>query len=110
MQNPFNNISVVKRFNGIDILQVGNFVKISCKTFFDKIVSHHGYKTKLPLIFQFQYELAPSPPCTNGNCPKYFMIRLKHIYTDAAVTLALYLRIEAIQFFGRNPMENDILM
>ena len=42
MQNPLNDLGVIKRFNGIDIQQARDFVKISCETYIDKIVSHHG--------------------------------------------------------------------
>jgi hypothetical protein len=34
----------------------------------------------------------------------------KWLVNDAAVKLGLYFRIEAIQFFGRNPVENGIIM
>ena len=33
MQNPLNDLGVIKRFNGIDILQAGDFVKICCETY-----------------------------------------------------------------------------
>jgi hypothetical protein len=38
MQNPLNDIGTNKIFNGIDILQARDFVKISCKTCIGKIV------------------------------------------------------------------------
>jgi hypothetical protein len=47
MQNPLNDLGVIKRFNGIDILQARDFVKISCETYIDKIVSHHGWQHKV---------------------------------------------------------------
>jgi hypothetical protein len=47
MQNPLNNLGVIKGFNGIDILQARDFVKISCETHVDKIVSHHGWQNKV---------------------------------------------------------------
>jgi hypothetical protein len=46
MQNPLNDLGTIKRFNGIDILQAGAFVKISCETYIDKIVTHHGWQHK----------------------------------------------------------------
>ena len=47
MQNPLNDLGVIKRFNGIDILQARDFVKISCETHIDKIASHHGWQSEL---------------------------------------------------------------
>jgi hypothetical protein len=47
MQNPLNDLGVIKRFNGIDILQARDFVKISCETYIDKIVSLHGWQDEL---------------------------------------------------------------
>jgi hypothetical protein len=52
MQNPLNDLGVIKRFNGIDILQTRDFVKISCETYIDKIVSHHNW----------QHEVASNQP------------------------------------------------
>jgi hypothetical protein len=46
MQNPLNDLGTIKRFNGIDILQARDFVKISCETYIDKIVSHHGWQNE----------------------------------------------------------------
>jgi hypothetical protein len=47
MQNPLHDLGIIKRFNGIDILQARDFVKISCKTYIDKIVSHHGWQDEV---------------------------------------------------------------
>jgi hypothetical protein len=47
MQNPLNDLRVIRRFNGIDILQARDFVKISCETYIDKIVSHHGWQNEI---------------------------------------------------------------
>jgi hypothetical protein len=47
MKNPLNDLGVIKRFNGIDILQTRDFVKISCETYIDKIVSHHGWQNEV---------------------------------------------------------------
>jgi hypothetical protein len=52
MQNPLNDLGVINHFNGIDILQARDFVKISCETHIDKIVSHHGW----------QHEIASNQP------------------------------------------------
>jgi len=46
MQNPLNDLGVIKRFNGIDIQQARDFVKISCETYIDKIVSHHNWQNE----------------------------------------------------------------
>jgi hypothetical protein len=47
MQNPLNDLGTIKRFNGIDILQARDFVKISCETYIDKIVTHHGWQNEI---------------------------------------------------------------
>jgi hypothetical protein len=47
MQNPLNDLDVIKRFNGIGILQARDFVTISCISYIDKIVSHHGWQHKV---------------------------------------------------------------
>ena len=47
MTNPLNDLGVIKRFNGVDIQQTRQFVKLSCETYIDKIVNHHGW-TDLP--------------------------------------------------------------
>jgi hypothetical protein len=47
MQNPLNYLGVIKRFNGIDVLQARDFVKISCETYIDKIVSHHNRQNEV---------------------------------------------------------------
>jgi hypothetical protein len=47
MQNPLNDLGTIKRFNGIDILQARDFVKISCETYVDKIVLHHGWQNEI---------------------------------------------------------------
>ena len=47
MQNPLNDLGLIKRFNGIDILQSRDYVKISCETYVDKIVSHHGWENEV---------------------------------------------------------------
>jgi hypothetical protein len=47
MQNPLNDLGVIKRFNGIDILQARDFVKVSCESYIDKIVTHHGWQNEV---------------------------------------------------------------
>jgi hypothetical protein len=47
MKTPLNDLGVIRRFNGIDILQARDFVKISCETYVDKIVSHHGWQNEI---------------------------------------------------------------
>jgi hypothetical protein len=47
IQNPFNDLGVIRRFNGIDILQARDFVKISCETHIDRIALHHGWQNEI---------------------------------------------------------------
>jgi hypothetical protein len=47
MQNPLHDLGIIKLFNSINILQAHDFVKISCETYIDKIVSHHGWQDKV---------------------------------------------------------------
>ena len=43
MTNAMNDLGVIKRFNGVDIDQTRDYIKLSCETYIDKIVSHHGW-------------------------------------------------------------------
>jgi hypothetical protein len=46
MTNKLNNLGIIKRFNGMDVLQTRNYVKISCQTYIDKIILHHEWANK----------------------------------------------------------------
>jgi hypothetical protein len=62
---------VIKRFNGLDIQQTRDYIKISCPTYIDKIVEHHGWQNEttanLPLpmrndsVYQANLELSYGP-------------------------------------------------
>lgn len=41
-----NNLSVIKRFNGIDVNQIRDYVKICCQTYLRQIIKHHGWETE----------------------------------------------------------------
>jgi hypothetical protein len=43
MTNKLNDLGVIKRFNGMDAAQTKHYIKISCHTYIDKIISHHGW-------------------------------------------------------------------
>jgi hypothetical protein len=43
MTNELNDLGIIKRFNGMDVLQTRQYVKISCQTYIDKIISHHDW-------------------------------------------------------------------
>ena len=47
MANELHDLlGVSKIFNGLDIHQTRDFVKISCELYIDKIVSHHGWESE----------------------------------------------------------------
>lgn len=43
MTNKLNDLGTIKRFNGIDITQTAKYVKLSCKSYIEKIVKHHSW-------------------------------------------------------------------
>jgi hypothetical protein len=71
MVNLLNELGVIKRFNGLDIQQTRDYIKISCPTYIDKIVEHHGWQNEttanLPLpmrndsVYQANLELSYGP-------------------------------------------------
>ncbi len=71
MANPLNELGIIKRFNGIDIQQSSYFIKLSCPTYIDKIVQHHGWQNekaatlavpmKNDMAFQADLELSNGP-------------------------------------------------
>jgi hypothetical protein len=44
MANELNELGIIKRFNGLDILQTRHYIKISAQTYIHKIVEHHGWQ------------------------------------------------------------------
>jgi hypothetical protein len=44
MTNELNDLGVIKRFNGMDIDQTRHYVRLSCHTYIDKIISHHSWE------------------------------------------------------------------
>ena len=71
MANPLNDLGIIKRFNGVDILQTRHYVKVHCETYIIRIVEHHGWTTEkaanLPLpmksdsTYQAILQLAEGP-------------------------------------------------
>ena len=41
---PLNDLGIIKKFNGIDVTQARDYVKISCETFLDKVLDQHGWQ------------------------------------------------------------------
>jgi hypothetical protein len=46
MTNELNNLGIIKSFNGMDVLHTRNYIKISCQTYTNKIISHHEWANK----------------------------------------------------------------
>jgi hypothetical protein len=46
MTNELHDLGIIKRFNGLDIHQTRDYLKISCETYIDKIVKHHGWENE----------------------------------------------------------------
>ena len=71
MKNPLNDLGIIKRFNGIDILQTMYYIKIHCETYINKIIEHHGWQNEkaatLPIpmrtdsAYQTQLQLEDGP-------------------------------------------------
>lgn len=68
---PLNDLGIIKKFNGIDVTQAQNYVKISCESFLDKVLDHHGWqetitqRNPIPMrddnTYQTQLEIARPP-------------------------------------------------
>ena len=46
MTNQLHDLGIIKHFNGLDIHQTRDYIKISCKLYIDKILSHHRWENK----------------------------------------------------------------
>jgi hypothetical protein len=46
MQYPLNDMGLIRRFNGVDISQTRDYVKMSCEMYIDKIVIGHGWQNE----------------------------------------------------------------
>ncbi len=44
MANELHDLGIIKRFNGVDIHQTRDYLKMSCELYIDKIVTHHGWE------------------------------------------------------------------
>ena len=71
MANELHDMGIIKRFNGLDIHQTRDYMKISCELYIDKIISHHGRENDktadcpIPMrndsAYQASVELAKAP-------------------------------------------------
>ena len=71
MANELHDLGIIKRFNGLDIHQTKDYVKISCELYIDKIVSHYDWGNEkaasrpVPMrndaAYQATLELAKAP-------------------------------------------------
>jgi hypothetical protein len=71
MANPLNDLGIIKRFNGVDIVQTRHYIKVHCETYIVRIVEHHGWTAEkaanLPLpmksdsTYQAILQLAEGP-------------------------------------------------
>jgi hypothetical protein len=70
MANPLNELGIIKRFNGIDIHQTKYYIKLSCETYIDKIVQHHGWQLEkaanLPVPMRNDTTYQAALELTNG--------------------------------------------
>jgi hypothetical protein len=61
MTNKLNNLGVSKQFNSMDVAKTKCYVKISCHTYIDKIISHHDWANEkyankpIPMRTELQY-------------------------------------------------------
>ena len=71
LQVPLNDLGLIKKFNGINILQTKWFVKVSCEDFLTRILTEHSWQdlkaSNLPVpmrsdpVYQRQLETATRP-------------------------------------------------
>jgi hypothetical protein len=71
MANELHDLGIIKRFNGLDIHQTRDYLKISCELYIDKINTHHGWRNEkaadrpIPMrndaAYQATLELATAP-------------------------------------------------
>jgi hypothetical protein len=70
MTNELNNLGVTKHFNGMDVAQTKHYVKISCRTYINKIISHHIWANKKhsskPIPMQTDSSYLATLELTNG--------------------------------------------
>lgn len=43
MSNPLNELGYISKFNGLNIHQTNTYNHLSCETYINKIISHHGW-------------------------------------------------------------------
>ena len=75
LQVPLNDLGLIRKFNGVNILQTRWFVKISCEDYIMRILTDHGWTSlkasNLPVpmrndpAYQKQLETAPRPTTEN---------------------------------------------
>ena len=71
LQVPLNDLGLIKKFNGVNILQSRHFIKVSCEDYLQKILDSHSWQnlnaSNLPIPMrsdtshQRQLENAPRP-------------------------------------------------
>jgi hypothetical protein len=71
LQVPLNDLGILKKFNGVDVLQTRDYTKIYCESFIDKVLKHHGWEetikqhNPIPMrndtAYQAQIEMATLP-------------------------------------------------
>jgi hypothetical protein len=80
---PLHDLGLLTKFNGVDILQTRDYIKISCESFLDKVITHHGWgedikqHNPIPMrnntAYQAQLESAELPT-TDSVLVKLFML------------------------------------
>jgi hypothetical protein len=71
LQVPLNDLGILRKFNGVDVLQTRDYTKISCESFLTKVLKHHGWEetttqhNPIPMrnntAYQAQLEMATLP-------------------------------------------------
>jgi hypothetical protein len=44
---PLHDLGILKKFNGVDILQTRDYIKISYQSFLDKVIKQHGWDKEI---------------------------------------------------------------
>ena len=77
LQVPLNQLGLITKFNGVNVLQTQWYVKISCEDYLRKIIDSHGWHdlkvSNLPVpmrndsVYQRELETAPRPQTENDQ-------------------------------------------
>ena len=122
MTFPLNNLGVVRKFNGLDIIQSQRFNKFHCATYIDRIIAHHGWedlkmrKTPTPMRADHKYQaelqetVGPESPKEKGQLEEqmgfsYCQAIGELIYAHTICRIDISIAIITLSQFSLRPAE-----